>query len=135
MSNPIKDSAPLHWIRPKPVLINRTAADRSSVPPKSHRMRGPQPMQSFEDIVAGVSFDQEVVVVGHDAKSKKSEGKLLEHFFQAGFEANVVRNGVENRDLGCRAIAYMEGVSSWNLARSTWHIGLNFNLWKRMRSS
>ena len=38
-------------------------------------------------------------MVGHNAEGEKAKGKLLKHFLQANFEADVVRDGMINGDL------------------------------------
>jgi len=89
---PVESAVALDRISPKAILVNGAAADGRGVTPKSHCMGGAKPVQPLDDLLASIPLDQKVPVVRHDAERKKAQGKTLNHFFQAGFESEVVRD-------------------------------------------
>ena len=67
----IKGPVTLDWIGPKPILINSPATDGRCISAKSNGVGGAEPMKPLNDARAGVSLNQKVIVVWHDAKGEE----------------------------------------------------------------
>jgi len=96
---PIESAVALNGIGPKAVLVNSPATDGRRVPTKPNSMGGTEPMEAFDDGGTGLSLNQEVIVVRHDAEREEAQRKIRDHLLQAGFKADIIRDRLENGDL------------------------------------
>ena len=123
MGDPIKGAVFLNRVGSKTILINRSSTDGGGILSQANGVGGGQPVECLTNPLAAVSLQQEVPVVGHDAESKKLEGKLLERFFDAKFKPEVVCDRAKDGDLTGGSVADVQGVVTGDGACSSGHIG------------
>ena len=96
----VKGPVTLNGISTKPILIHGASPDGSGVLAEADRMSGAKPMKALSDLLTGIALDEEVPMVWHNAERKEPKRKFFQHFLKTRLEANVIRRGVEDLDLG-----------------------------------